>query len=82
MMATHGVILAASARTPLSAPRRASAPRANAMGGVAPAARLDSVPLLRQRSLARATLTARAGAVRRGGAGVPRLPGVPRPPPL
>ena len=49
------------------------------MGGVAPAARLDSVPLLRQRSLARATLTARASAVSRGVAGVTGLTVVPGP---
>ena len=79
MMATHSAILAASARTPLTGLRRASAPRANAMSGVAPAARLDSVTLQRQRSRARATLTARASAASRGVAGFASLTVVPGP---
>ena len=76
MMSTHRAIIAVSVRTQVVTRRRVSAPGTAAMSAVAPAARLSDV---RQRSRARAALTARASACSRGIAGIAGLSVVPGP---
>ena len=75
-MSTHRAIIAVSVRTQVVTRRRVSAPGTAAMSAVAPAARLSDV---RQRSRARAALTARASACSRGIAGIAGLLVVPGP---